>query len=137
MEDRFRFRAWDRDQNDMIDVHEWAIESNGMKIGGYYNDLAYNFDLREIPRFVLMQCTGLKDKNGKPIYEGDILQHPIPWHTTSWGANRFKPHIVIWKQLESIEPSENMIGFDLPEDWQLTEVIGNVYENPELLDGGK
>ena len=75
----------------------------------------------------LMQCTGLKDKNGKLIYEGDILKL----------AEFGKPVEVKHRALGFVlrrEPS-NTVGYDndkyIPED---CEVIGNIYENPELLE---
>ncbi|MFH0957944.1 MAG: YopX family protein [Pseudomonadota bacterium] len=80
-------------------------------------------------RIVLMQYTGLKDKNGKEIYEGDIVKvqfngwsevQPITWERSGWSAQ--DP----WNTL------------DFPHQERL-EVIGNIYENPELIqpDGQK
>lgn len=79
-----------------------------------------------------MQFTGLKDKNGKEIYEGDILRE----HKDK----RCKPMIAV------VEWDEYTTGFsfeghwdygDLDTNWNETEVIGNIYENPELLGGKK
>lgn len=63
---------------------------------------------------VLMQFTGLLDKNGKEIYEGDVMHH-----------DEMKAH--------AIEFQEGRFGkFYI--DYSLCEVIGNIYENPELIN---
>lgn len=66
------------------------------------------------------QCTGLKDKNGKKIYEGDILRY-------TWNKKECIDVIVFEPPMFTYR---NAIRWDLNED----EVIGNIYENPELLE---
>lgn len=84
----------------------------------------------------LMQFTGLKDKNGKEIFEGDIVRYIL-------GKNTFTEVITYNKDLAgfgflSISIDDDYV-FTLGElienlDLSSIEVIGNIYENPELLE---
>lgn len=82
-------------------------------------------------KHILCQFTGLLDKNGKEIYEGDILQG---YETTDGYGNGFHYQgKVFWNENEgkwSITDDEDT--WDLY-DYQFEKIIGNVYENPELL----
>ena len=96
----------------------------------------------------LMQYTGLKDKNGVEVYEGDILEQKLgehKWryiirHQQDRGVNLYADTIyrnfsgggdweeTIWKDYYVNERSNNPLHID-----RFTEVIGNIYETPELL----
>jgi len=71
----------------------------------------------------LMQFTGLKDKNGKEIYEGDIV------HYFFMGKEWIEP--ILWQMINSMENSFS--GFRIHGCWANCEIIGTIYENPELL----
>ena len=78
---------------------------------------------RSLNEFILMQYTGLKDKNGKEIYEGDVVK-------CSSGC----PHQVVWQHDFFGMPMWYLSGLNEGYAWTETEeVIGNIYENPELL----
>lgn len=133
MEDRFRFRAWDSRRKTMV--------YNGI-LG---NDGSFSFDIdltsHLAKRFVLsddvMQCTGLKDKNGKLIFEGDIVNAQY----THWLGNRKR--LVVWdaeRALFYLSPRKNEYDYQstLSEDNHSDifghEIIGNIYQNPELME---
>lgn len=78
----------------------------------------------------LLQCTGLKDKNGKPIYEGDFIQSRFN------GLGRIVYYhaalVVAWKN-EVCFYGHTTTSTPIPLDTENIEVIGNIHENPELL----
>jgi hypothetical protein len=74
------------------------------------------------------RCTGLKDKNGKEIYEGDIVEHGIDNNTAI--VIYQAPSFVMKKNIKN----KTWYEFILSEtELQFEKIIGNIYENPELL----
>ena len=119
MKREIKFRVWERSEMVYIDDLYWFEEN-------YYHSTNDN-------SWPLMQYTGLKDKNGKEIYEEDILK------SESWGKGSRKPpneyHVTEWGKAEWVARGYNgeMIvrpNLTIKKDF---EVIGNIYENPELL----
>ncbi|HGS8688707.1 TPA: YopX family protein [Enterococcus faecalis] len=122
-----KFRAWDKNTNDMVDVKTIDLEKDG-SIGCIVDYNGINLDVSEC---VLMQYTGLKDKNGVEIFEGDILVYDAPkkyahrrsMHEIAYADGRF-----FWEFLDLVFCQSNI----LYRDGYL--VIGNIHENPELLE---
>jgi uncharacterized phage protein (TIGR01671 family) len=88
----------------------------------------------------VMQYTGLKDKNGREIYEGDVVllpgnPDPAAGDPTAMCVVEYSgPHLV-YRDVDHIERNEmihGILGWDCDEDAD-AEVIGNIYENPEYL----
>ena len=73
----------------------------------------------------LMQYTGLKDKNGVDIYEGDIVEHFAGIRTVQWNQDYGAWSMGMYQSITDQECG--------PYDCYEIEVIGNIYENPELL----
>jgi len=128
---RFKFRAWDTQANKMIDDPPLFNESESLN---------HVLSQLEDCKIILMQYTGIKDKNGVEVYEGDILtvttddNHLVYPDYSHWEALNMKPPESLWG--EHI-PVEFLGGGWCP--WFINgdalgigvEVIGNIYESPE------
>ena len=127
-----KFRCWDKENKEMLEVQELdyadSYDGQPMVRTTMYNDY---FDTEDM---ILMQYTGLKDKNGKEIYEGDIVH--IPDDYEEYGFASGENYSIDFKDGRfRLKPKykPNAIGYDLEFTEEL-EVIGNIYENPELLE---
>lgn len=120
-----KFRAWlpDPDVKKMLRVKALIFENDKTRcMCGY----AYDFYLEDEDA-ILMQSTGLHDKNGKEIFEGDTLASEIyPVN----GAVEYRAKLGMWvnclKEYSYYEYLGNVASN--------REIIGNIYENPELLE---
>lgn len=85
---------------------------------------------------ILMQYTGLLDKNGVEIYEGDILDFPDCSYSDGTGEydDEISRGVVEWDNELAMYSLTNRMTVDMENfDWSESEVIGNIYQNPELL----
>ena len=110
-----KFRAWDETEKHM---YNWENLLN--------QNLKNIFTITEQCGYVLMQYTGLKDKNGKEIYEGDIVKSFFV-DTDEAGNETYKYYIM------EVKYDEILCSYKIDKFMNL-EVIGNVYENKELLN---
>ena len=127
MSEEIKFRAWDRRRKKMHMVG--AIVWDNGKIVEVDAD---NGDL--IKRYELMQYTGLTDKNGTPIYEGDLVRC-----IGSSGEN--ETGVVAWDESDLAWYIENPTGMSIALCFYQScirsiEVIGNIHNNPDLLGVG-
>lgn len=116
-----KFRAWDKNNNKML------IDTNLMfpAISLSGNIIAYRGDeqMHNTKHLLLMQYTGLKDKNGVEIYEGDVMSDEM-------GEDSEVGKVVFVDGAFRLETDDTLFE---PEEVATFNVIGNVYNNPELL----
>ena len=133
MNDRFKFRLWDKAIGQMsYDVCVGFIKDGACRdwVCADICDGQINYCDKRLNDIVLMQCTGLKDKNGKLIYEGDYIKnlktntiYKVFWEDKATcfmlKSTRFGGVISTYMMFE-----------EYPND---LEVIGNIYENEDLI----
>jgi uncharacterized phage protein (TIGR01671 family) len=148
-----KFRAWDKEDKC------WVKEPDVHFFINYYTDhpqsiflfgnTTSNMSLEH--RYILMQYTGLKDKNGKEIYEGDIVKGRLGIVLGEVKSGKYKMkrqnkhHVPRWHLGWYIQDKREQYGLEWaywyidnylhPIRKDYLEVIGNIYENPELLEG--
>ena len=132
-----KFRAWDGNNKLMMNVRDLCWDEFGElnyirsgesthHLGCLKESVPKRFDKIE-----LMQYTGLKDKNGKEIYEGDIIQN-YSCLPSSWDRNYFS--------ITKVYYDNNVAGFSgfiktyKGDKLSEVEIIGNIYENKDLLN---
>lgn len=138
-----KFRAWDRIEEKMVESFGlWHLINN---YGSEYADSRseiekFNYETQFDDReecLIIMQFTGLLDKNGKEIYEGDILESifenkigkfgrrsEVEWSSSYRGGGDYDDETIIGGWIINTDFSHPLESF---------EVIGNIYENPDLL----
>jgi uncharacterized phage protein (TIGR01671 family) len=114
-----KFRAWDKRQNKMFDVSD--ILFSEAEVGVWLDDQ----NAEALPwdeNLVLMQYTGLKDKNGTPIFEGDLVKRHKYWKGTHVIVSWEEKNAGFWPFCKANSYADKHY-----------EVIGDIYSNPELL----
>ena len=146
MEDRYLFRGKRIDNgewvqgnlirsNDAEDGYEAIIiptnDSNMFTKGGSRGDLGFE-NWHRVNETTICQCTGLKDKNGKLIFENDIMEAHIDEDFPE-DVSRFK---VEWNGKGWVENHPDCVDREYLDDFDTEhfKVVGNIFDNPELLE---
>ncbi|MGH2080238.1 YopX family protein [Aerococcus urinaeequi] len=134
-----KFRAWDKKKNDWFDDDEGSlyIELNGNINFGWNGEVMDDYT----DRVILLQYTGMKDVRGVEIYEGDIVKTRKifikPRHTDFTEGEGKVIFSDISFYILQVDSREVILGNYNPHSENTVtqiEVIGNIYENPELLE---
>jgi uncharacterized phage protein (TIGR01671 family) len=124
-----KYRAWDKEFKEMVQVDALVFEEQIIK-ATYKNG---NIVKEDFKNYVLMQSTGMLDKNEREIFEGDILKVT---NLSSWlevvSFNEDKAMFVSKETKRKIEetPLYDLFNTDIFE----VEIIGNIHTNPELAE---
>ena len=133
-----KFRAWDKKKNQMYrEVYVLHPSTQMIKATTMGEDNGW---MNYVERCVLMQYTGLTDKNGVEIYEGDIVGgYPHGTVFVRWSDEGACFESVSYDAIEDDEGEvtrtevTTLLANDLSDCKDAWEVIGNIYENPELM----
>ena len=140
-----KFRLWDSLKKEMFfeGFHVFGEVTMFNAIGTHaYETKGERTSLERYNDFHIMQFTGCKDKNGKDIYEGDFLKYHFVNYAYDEIDNPKEPKWIekmsyVIRQNRSWWVKGEGFGWEGEDlwNWELSEVIGNVFANPELLEG--
>ena len=119
-----RYRAWDKEFKEMVQVDALVFDEQVIK-ATYKNGNVVKEDLKN---YVLMQSTGLTDKNGKEIFEGDVVK---------MAKNVYSEptyYEVVRHRGGAYRLDSKQYGCELWLRHTDCEIAGNIYKNPELLE---
>ena len=132
-----KYRAWDKETKEMREITGLHFFESGKLSSISYDSTGGEVQDIDVKFFEVMQFTGLKDKNGKMIWEGDILEYDGETckHCNKLLYDGHKPYVITWKDAEFSCDEINSENFMATCIWPTSmKIIGNIYENKDLLE---
>ena len=127
-----KFRAWHKTWEEMGKVKRIRFDDDGNVTTVLFKGKDFGVNAT-IDKIVLMQSTGLKDKNGKEIFEGDVVRMRNPRDRRQIGKFQVV-RVANSPMLGLLDKKLTTEIFNLYEHMRnYYEIVGNIYENPELL----
>ena len=127
-----KFRVWNEKTESFIDYGDLMLDlKNGKVYSGDVGIPEYTIDVTN--QVILMQYTGCRDKNGIEIYEGDVIKDK---YDKIWLVQRYVGSFVITNKIPDSDGQESTYSHfsNVSNHHFYFEVIGNMWENPELLE---
>ena len=129
-----KFRAWDSSKKEMF-TDTFAITESGQVVVVEQESIVSPPDYVFVEHLTIMQSTGLKDKNGKEIFEGDVIAIEVDDTGMPINARVFQNSKIGVLMFHVFEDNEDVPMVELLEDNSVAfKIIGNIYENPELVE---
>jgi uncharacterized phage protein (TIGR01671 family) len=131
-----KFRGWDKYFKKIVEVRSINFQLQTTKVIPTKSINKLDFYETALDNIELMQYTGLKDRNGKEIYEGDIVSFYIDF---GYGDQKVKAKVVFdngsFKYENKVGSDFHKVACEDAREFNLdVEVVGNIYENSELLN---
>lgn len=132
-----KLRAWKKYDSPEMFRDIAFIDFNKKLLGVNYkvSKLTTRLDIETLDKFIIMQSTGLKDKNGVEIYEGDVINCRNSFRNPMTGSGSLSINRDFKIIFENGEFKAKGFDIRLKNILSYSEVIGNIYDNPELLEG--
>ena len=143
MEDRYLFKAKRIDNGELVegnlitDEHDEKKCFIGYVFGTNDDGIPHDYDVVEVDQSTICQCTGLKDKNGKLIWENDVVGFWDTYSTENGQAEMDCIGKVVWDDETISFQVTNRLYAESYEVLDECSVIGNIFDNPELLEVGE
>ena len=131
MEDRYLFKAKRLDNGEWIQGYLYGIWEKRYILWGMTNDIP---NMVEVDPSTICQCTGLRDKNGKLIWENDVVGFWDTYSTENGQAEMDCIGKVVWDDETISFQVTNRLSAESYEVLDECSVIGNIFDNPELLE---